>query len=928
MGLMDRVTAVMAILRRSIFGFDFFISYSWDAMPLAENLERGLLERDYSVFRDASHIEAGDMLTATIRLALRRTKNLIVIGSEGALGSSWVRDEIENFSQRKRPILPLNVEGVLANQPWWKNDIPLYINVELEKPLSSTLDVITAKQHGLRTNQLARFLTFITLSMIILTTVGFFLSARAAADRNAERLRSHAITDFGIADSYIKAGDVESGIAFLTRGLTSDPNALELQDRLYSLMASPRFPIKTSITEELGWSPLSAEITENGVFMADELHMTISGKIRNIPNRFPTIFPDGSAIAFLGEEGVIVWDVERDILRNIWSSIHGVTGLHVAPSGDYILLQTNEEILLVSVAKPVAIVSRRVEDLDKVYFSNEGLHIVATTPDSIVTLASEDLSVLQTIETSDMDLHWEYEWEVKDLSRNLMAVADLDPGGLQEPNRVEIHIVNPVVGGWSPVPEWSNILTSWENEDVLGFYFDPYRDRAIAILSRGIAEWVGLSVGNGESTVVMDQLGMDHARFSPYSDHLLTIGSEGTPRIWDAKGQLVCELRDVKEVISAGFVSESKVVCVNSAGQVSKWILPVLPDSFSPSSVPPVMDSQVAKLNKIDGRGHWQLLRPGLEPISIRDPIRSDSFNTWEASGGFYAITCGDVSQDGDVVVTAAGNQNPKVWSGTGSQESLISMNSQFVNEIWVSQNGQQVLFRIQTDGTTLEYGVNSYAYRLYNLLDDEWFHEAVDLRRGEVLLAASPDLSDLLIAINGHIYRQETVTGRKFTVVAQHSGVLSATYLDAGTRFVTASSDGNIRIWDPDTMLPCSETLPFTDPIEFNNDEPIEIPKPTFIKQGYSIILPWNDWFTAPDASHTDTRYFEWPVSLGLARKQSNALAKIAEAATGIRVDESGLVQKIPQKSLRELYSLTDGDSKLISLINSMVRGYDLTLQ
>jgi WD40 repeat protein len=95
-----------------IFGYDFFISYAWaDGRPYAEALGRGLSAppHRFRYFIDQKEMGGGEAWRASVRKALRRSSVMILVASSAALERDNVFEEIETFSARDRPLIPIEV---------------------------------------------------------------------------------------------------------------------------------------------------------------------------------------------------------------------------------------------------------------------------------------------------------------------------------------------------------------------------------------------------------------------------------------------------------------------------------------------------------------------------------------------------------------------------------------------------------------------------------------------------------------------------------------------------------------------------------------------------------------------------------------------------------------------------------------------------
>jgi WD40 repeat protein len=95
-----------------LFGYDFFISYAWvDGRPYAEALERGLSAppQRFRCFIDQKEMGGGEAWRASVRKALRRSSVMVLVASSAALERDNVLEEIETFSARGRPLIPIDV---------------------------------------------------------------------------------------------------------------------------------------------------------------------------------------------------------------------------------------------------------------------------------------------------------------------------------------------------------------------------------------------------------------------------------------------------------------------------------------------------------------------------------------------------------------------------------------------------------------------------------------------------------------------------------------------------------------------------------------------------------------------------------------------------------------------------------------------------
>lgn len=198
-----------------LFGYDFFICYAWqDGRKYAEVLAQRLREEDLVCFLDSTDFGMGQLWRMAGERALRKTSNLILIGTDGALQSEPVRRELEVFYASGRKIIPITIGDVLRSKERKEllfNYLPedlLYIHEELGNlqfgPSENTLEEL--KRSFKLTRQEQKRLHWVgSAGAIFLGLIGFAMwlnwqktqrEILAAANRlafQAEALRSSDI---------------------------------------------------------------------------------------------------------------------------------------------------------------------------------------------------------------------------------------------------------------------------------------------------------------------------------------------------------------------------------------------------------------------------------------------------------------------------------------------------------------------------------------------------------------------------------------------------------------------------------------------------------------------------------------------------------------------------------------------------------------
>jgi hypothetical protein len=107
----------------SIFGYDFFVSYTWsDGRAYAEALTRRMEQERFTVFLDRTKYSPGEDWKRVGAWTLYNTSQLIVVGSPAAPKSNPVIREVEIFSKYGHRIIPIAFEDSLVFE---KPDSPL-----------------------------------------------------------------------------------------------------------------------------------------------------------------------------------------------------------------------------------------------------------------------------------------------------------------------------------------------------------------------------------------------------------------------------------------------------------------------------------------------------------------------------------------------------------------------------------------------------------------------------------------------------------------------------------------------------------------------------------------------------------------------------------------------------------------------------------
>jgi hypothetical protein len=122
--MLVRSVNVWSILWESVtrffFANDIFISYSrLDASQYALALASRL--SSFTCYLDQFGTQSSEGLPKTLTSIIRKSTVLVLLQSDGAVRSAFVREEVNLFRQTGRPIIPIQMEGSCFSATWMKD---------------------------------------------------------------------------------------------------------------------------------------------------------------------------------------------------------------------------------------------------------------------------------------------------------------------------------------------------------------------------------------------------------------------------------------------------------------------------------------------------------------------------------------------------------------------------------------------------------------------------------------------------------------------------------------------------------------------------------------------------------------------------------------------------------------------------------------
>ena len=195
----------MAIDWSYLLGYDVFISYKrgeQHSTPYARRLLASLTKADLRCFLDEHDAPVGEVLTPTLEKGLRRSRAVLIVFTDSALRSVWVRREVEAFANRGGVFIPISVGGCLESladssetaAEYLPRDTIFLTEASADVPSDAVIGGILARYTLRRANVFGRWLLRSAVLVLALAVVVTTIAMRAAqlGREEARVQRDHA----------------------------------------------------------------------------------------------------------------------------------------------------------------------------------------------------------------------------------------------------------------------------------------------------------------------------------------------------------------------------------------------------------------------------------------------------------------------------------------------------------------------------------------------------------------------------------------------------------------------------------------------------------------------------------------------------------------------------------------------------------------
>lgn len=816
--------------------YDAFISYAHEDQATATWLHSVLSKywvpgrRSRTIFLDRSHIVAGQ-LTDTIKEALRSSRYLVVCCSQAAADSPWVNREIDEFlgTHQAEQVLACLVGPATSERPTLP---PSMQSVERTRG-----ELYTPDLRGEPASARGRAALVYRHEALALVAPLVGLDDRTAVLGRARKSRRALAATAGLA-AVIAIGEVsQSRDASLARTLAGVSIQQLRADPEVSLLFAVEAAERSSASEA-----------------ADALRRALFASRERARYRMDSasIFPDGKLV-LIGRSASAGLD---------WDSAAGhaltLSGGHRAVSADAQLIATaNDSTVRVqrrATGQLIATLRGHRGRVQGLLFSPNGRRVAAVSADTVVQVwdswSGRSIGVLnhsdsvRRVRFSPDGLRlatvllsaWMPQfdsvtvWDV-DTARPVLRTRGITAAFSPDGQRLLTAGIDSVIRVWA-LDRATQIDTVREHSGlIVDVVFSPNGELAVAVSENGTARvW---DVRSDRAVTLVGHSGMVFtASFSPDSRLVLTGGLDNTARVWDvATGEAIAELRGhAGPVVAVAFAPTGRLaLTAGRDGTVRVWdidpLRPVSTLSLRPRSADGVHFGP-------DG----QLLVAVRDPDSVLMIDRASGARLGAFPGTFMAIT-GDGSL---LAIDAEDREIRNVRTGkVVARVSRAGDRAQFSSDarlITTASDGlsSRVSISRLSDGEQLveldfeiAFRPETTAQRFLDMRcvrplpapnevliqrDDTSAMQVYDVRRRRPVvelpdapssLCQSPISADGRWAITP-AYQGATLwdmdTWQPLHELRGHRGAASyAAFSTYGAVVVTADSEGDIRMWDPD---------------------------------------------------------------------------------------------------------------------------------
>jgi hypothetical protein len=518
--------SIVKQIRKAIFGYDLFISYSRkDSLDYAYSIAQHFMRKGYECYIDQlSSITPGRELPPNIKDAVKRSTAFVLIGSEGAQASEAIEKEIQLFleNNKNKPLIPITIAGAInENARWYSKIAGLALIDDTAGNLRSgtaAQDVLDRIENALRFTNKSTRLKYISLAVLAgiiiisgLATLFAYNKAQEADKANKQRIA--ALVEKKQAD-ILKAGALsEKADAVKQRDQAnkSKTQADSLKGIADSLRSIAEAQIKEA-RQELAQTNIQLAKSTNDLLRTDKVRQNEQGGMAQVLADQP--------------------DKQIDALRIGLAAVSSQLSTKPEPKAAYGLATAFSSFLLTRKI-PVA-------DVRNIAYSDSEEKFIIINSEGVAEIFDKTYHSIRQFYTGVSS----YSYQPPLISKNGAVI--LSPGS------THLRILQSTSG---------KVLDSFPAVSVstaIAFLSDD--GRYVAVINNRNSNY---AVIRDNETKRKDTVFHDNIKTVVFSSsgRVITIGADFSPKLWSVDGNLIKVLEGHKEgILYAGFSGMGEVV--------------------------------------------------------------------------------------------------------------------------------------------------------------------------------------------------------------------------------------------------------------------------------------------------------------------------------------------------------------------------------
>lgn len=881
----------------SIFGYDFFISYSWrDPDRLGRNyavsLKNRLTDRGYVCFLDSTDYEKGEDWKEIGKIALSRTRKLLLVSTPAVFESEPVLREVRLFRRTGRQIVPIDIRETLGRADTGHELIALIPGTRLHivepepNPNQGPSDQVVDDIHN--SFRLARQKTvrrrIVALSMLLLTLLALqaelqrreatrnaaqaALNAQQAqanavrAERNAEDARRNAARaeqELLRANRHLAQAHIESAASAATRGAASG-SIRDWQTALLQALEAKRLNLPADFEP---WGEA-------------EKHRFLDLPVQRAFARrwFSPEQPGATGIGAVAyaEDGGIVAGTSIDDRIVLWSTKTGALLKTLRGHGGpvYALAFGPKNLFLASAGEDAVV---RVWDpssgtlLHAMKGHDKPIFDLAVSPaDGSIASASPDGTARVWNPSSGQA------FRIWDRHPDAISAVAFSADG----KRLAFASQDKPPSIWDP--KSGKLLQTMQGNDryATAVAFSPDGDLLAGVcIRREVAVCVWDSRNGALLRLIEDGPAGDavDVAFTPAGDRLAVGTSDGRIGIWGRGSWTLQEVLDGhRGSVALAFSKDPLLLASGAKDQtVALWRLRPAPVGLGERQQPPSVDA-LALIPDSGGTPPGLVATGGFgNEIALRDPSSGRVVRTLDGHGGeVLGLTVGRGGEGYTLLASASADRTVRTWDPeTGEPQRLFEGHAGAVSSVAFGPVATPAadLVASASDDRTVRLWSHATGKPIRTIAGPRDALLAVAFRPDGAMLAAG--------CMDGTIPLWDTDTGELVRTLGGHEGpVSSIAFNPKGELLASAAFDSTLRLWDVKTGRP-QRTLAHTGQL----GEPVPVSAVQFSPDGSMLASATRD-------GTRDAKLSIWDPASG---RLLHEIAGLGTAIVGLAFDDSG---------------------------------------